>query len=275
MAVPEPEQTGPQGDGVREAVPEPGSRSEDGAGAGELPGGRARPKTGKSEQTRALILDTAMRLFQERGYDRTTMRAIAQEAGVSVGIAYYYFESKDVLIQGFYDRITREHARDAAERMEGVRDFAARLEIALASWLDCAGRYHAFGTQFFRTAADPDSPVSPFSEQSRPARATAVALFADVLAGSDLARKLDPELAAQLPELLWLLLMAVVLHWVLDRTPDTTRTRELVRRSTPLAARLISMSRYRLLRPLVHDVTTLCRDFLLPAAATRTATRGA
>ncbi|MCZ9338186.1 TetR/AcrR family transcriptional regulator, partial [Streptomyces sp. TRM76130] len=45
----------------------------------------------KSEQTRALILETAMRLFQERGYDRTTMRAIAQEAGVSVGNAYYYF----------------------------------------------------------------------------------------------------------------------------------------------------------------------------------------
>ena len=57
-------------------------------------GGRA-PKTGKSEQTRALILETAMRLFQERGYDKTTMRAIAQEAGVSVGNAYYYFASKE------------------------------------------------------------------------------------------------------------------------------------------------------------------------------------
>jgi AcrR family transcriptional regulator len=58
-------------------------------------GGRARTKTVKSEQTRALILETAMRLFQERGYDKTTMRAIASEAGVSVGNAYYYFESKE------------------------------------------------------------------------------------------------------------------------------------------------------------------------------------
>jgi AcrR family transcriptional regulator len=94
--------------------------------AGELPGGRARPKTGKSEQTRAAILGTAMRLFQERGYDRTTMRAIAQEAGVSVGNAYYYFESKEFLIQGFYDLMTRDHARDATARMEGMRDFAER-----------------------------------------------------------------------------------------------------------------------------------------------------
>ncbi|WP_345706480.1 helix-turn-helix domain-containing protein [Kitasatospora paranensis] len=66
----------------------------------ELPGGRARPKTDKSEQTRTLILDTAMRLFQERGYEKTTMRAIATEAGISVGNAYYYFEKKNSSSRG-------------------------------------------------------------------------------------------------------------------------------------------------------------------------------
>ncbi|WP_405586579.1 TetR family transcriptional regulator [Streptomyces sp. NBC_01190] len=232
--------------------------------AEELPGGRARPKTGKSEQTRAVILDTAMRLFQERGYDKTTMRAIAQEAGVSVGNAYYYFESKEFLIQGFYDLMTRDHAIDAASRMAGVRDFAGRLDIALASWLDVAAPYHEFAAQFFRTAADPDSSLSPFSNESHPARATAVELFREVLSGSDLAPKLDAELAELLPDLLWLHLMVVVLYWVFDRTPDTTRTREFVRRSTPLVARLIALSRYRAFRPLVRDAKGLIQDFILP-----------
>jgi len=57
--------------------------------------GATKPKTAKGEQTRALILETAMRLFQERGYDKTTMRAIAAEAGVSVGNAYHYYEGKE------------------------------------------------------------------------------------------------------------------------------------------------------------------------------------
>ncbi|SEO18885.1 TetR/AcrR family transcriptional regulator [Actinacidiphila rubida] len=232
--------------------------------AEELPGGRALPKTGKSEQTRAVILETAMRLFRERGYDKTTMRAIATEAGVSVGNAYYYFESKEFLIQGFYDQMTHDHARDAASRMEGVRDFAERLEIALVSWLDCAADYHEFAAQFFRTAADPDSSLSPFSNESHPARATAVALFRDVLMDSDLAPKLDAELAELLPDLLWLHLMVVVLYWVFDRSPDTTRTREFVHRSTPLAARVISLSRYRAFRPLVRDAKGLIQDFILP-----------
>ncbi|WP_413230125.1 TetR family transcriptional regulator [Kitasatospora herbaricolor] len=234
------------------------------AAAPELPGGRALPKTGKSEQTRALILDTAMRLFKERGYDKTTMRAIAAEAGVSVGNAYYYFASKEFLIQGFYDQMTYQHAADARARMAGRKDFAERLEIALTSWLDCAAEYHEFASQFFRTAADPTSSLSPFSNESHPARATAVELFREVLTGSELAPKLDAELAELLPDLLWLHLMVVVLYWVFDRTPDTERTREFVRRSTPMAARVINLSRYRVFRPIVRDAKGLIQDFILP-----------
>ena len=76
----------------------------------------------KSEQTRALILETAMRLFQERGYDKTTMRAIAKEAGVSVGNAYYYFEGKEHLIQGFYDRIAADHQAAVREVLDRETD---------------------------------------------------------------------------------------------------------------------------------------------------------
>lgn len=117
----------------------------------------------KSEQTRALILETAMRLFQERGYDKTTMRAIAQEAGVSVGNAYYYFGGKEHLIQGFYDRIAAEHRAAVREVLARERDLEARLAGVLKVWLDIATPYHEFAVQFFKNAADPDSPLSPFS----------------------------------------------------------------------------------------------------------------
>ncbi|QMU73084.1 TetR family transcriptional regulator [Streptacidiphilus sp. P02-A3a] len=233
-------------------------------GAPEPAGGRARPKTGKSEQTRALILETAMRLFQERGYDKTTMRAIAAEAGVSVGNAYYYFESKEFLIQGFYDRMTHEHAADARARMAGRTDFAERLQIALDSWVDCAADYHEFAAQFFRTAADPNSALSPFSHESHPARATAVQIFREVLDGSDLGPKLDPELEELLPDLLWLHLMVIVLYWVFDRTEDTERTRAFVKRCAPFVAKIVALSRYRVFRPLVRDAVDMIKDFVLP-----------
>ena len=66
-------------------------------------------RTAKGEQTKALILNSALDLLQERGYEETTMRAIAKKAGVSLGNAYHYFGSKEHLIQAFYHRTHEEH----------------------------------------------------------------------------------------------------------------------------------------------------------------------
>jgi AcrR family transcriptional regulator len=49
------------------------------------------------------------------------MRAIAKEAGVAVGNAYYYFDSKEHLIQGFYDRNQAAHRAAAEPVLTGRR----------------------------------------------------------------------------------------------------------------------------------------------------------
>ncbi|MEV4317844.1 TetR family transcriptional regulator [Actinocrispum sp. NPDC049592] len=210
----------------------------------------------KSEQTRTLIMETALRLFQEQGYDRTTMRAVAKQAGVSTGNAYYYFESKDHLIQGFYDRIQAAHRDACTEILASERDFAPRLRGVLLAWLDVAEPYHEFAGQFFKNAADPASPLSPFSDSSQPARAASIGLFEEVLAGV----RLDPGLRAELPRLLWLYLMGIVLFWVHDRSAGRSRSRMLVNRTVPLVDRLIHMSRLPGLRPITREIVSLAGD---------------
>ncbi|MFG1645769.1 TetR family transcriptional regulator [Amycolatopsis sp. NPDC049252] len=212
----------------------------------------------KSEETRSLIVTTAMRLFTENGYDRTTMRAIAAEAGVSVGNAYYYFSSKEQLIQGFYDEIARLHLDAARALLTGEPRFAERLKAVLLCWLELAEPYHRFGTQFFVNAADPESPLSPFSDESSAARNASIELMREVVDGSDV--KLDPELRAQLPELLWLFQMGVVLFWVHDRSAREKRSKMLVERSVPLLARLAALSRLRVFRPVSREIVDLIQD---------------
>ncbi|AOR32489.1 TetR family transcriptional regulator [Streptomyces fodineus] len=214
----------------------------------------------KSEQTRALILQTAMRLFQERGYDKTTMRAIAAEAGVSVGNAYYYFEGKEHLIQGFYDRIAAEHQAAVREILDRETDLEARLAGVLTVWLDIARPYHEFAVQFFKNAADPDSPLSPFSPESEHAREQAIAVHREVLAGSK--SKVPAELRDVLPELMWLAQMGLVLYWVFDRTEGRERSYRLARRGARLTARGVALARFRVLRPLVLEIHELFTDFL-------------
>ncbi|MBT2383321.1 TetR family transcriptional regulator [Streptomyces sp. ISL-11] len=210
-----------------------------------------------------------MTLFQERGYDKTTMRAIAKETGVSVGNAYYYFAGKEHLIQGFYDRIAAEHqvaVRDVLERESGLE---ARLAGVLHAWLDIAEPYHEFAAQFFKNAADPESPLSPFSPESEHAREAAIDVHREVLAGSK--AKVPAELADVLPELMWLSQMGLVLYWIFDRSPDRERSRRLADRGARLTTRGVALARFRVLRPLVHEVHELFTDFLPGMAQTVTA----
>ncbi|HCU48587.1 MAG TPA: TetR family transcriptional regulator [Micromonosporaceae bacterium] len=221
-------------------------------------------KTPRSEATRNRIVESALRLFRENGYDRTTMRAIAKEAGVSVGNAYYYFNSKEHLVQGFYDRIAELHREDSVRVLGSERDFAPRLRGVMVSWLDIAGPYHEFGRQFFVNAADPNSPLSPFSSESAPARDLHIAIHREVVEGST--AKIDPELRGDLPELLWLYHMGVVLFWVHDRSANCARTRMLVERTVPLIDRVVGLSRLRVLRPVTRDIVRLIKDLLRPDA---------
>ena len=176
----------------------------------------------KSARTRTAIIDAALRLFRERGYDATTMRAIAAEAGVSVGNAYYYFASKEQLIQGFYDQAQLDHMAAAKPVLEGERDLGARIVGVAGAWLDSMEPYRPFAGNFFKNAAEPTSALSPFSPESSPARTASIELWRAVLEGSD--ARIPKRVRAELPEMLWLYFMAVVLFWVHDPTPDLAAT---------------------------------------------------
>ena len=150
-------------------------------------------KTKKGERSRAQILEAALALFAERGWDKTTMRAIAERAGVSVGNAYYYFASKEHLIQGFYLQSHHEHLAVCEPALEGLTRFGDRLRTSLVTKIDTTASYHEFAAQLFKTAADPKSPLNPFSPESAPTRNEAIALMGKVVDGSNL--KLPADLA--------------------------------------------------------------------------------
>ena len=216
----------------------------------------------KAEQTRAAIGDAAMRLFRRDGYDGTTMRAIAKEAGVSVGNAYYYFSSKEHLIQAFYDGMQVEHAAAADAVLAREKGFEARLRGVLEAWVDIAAPNHEFAGQFFKNAADPDSPLSPFSQESTPAREASTDLYRRVVEGADL--KVAPGLRQELPGLLWLLQMGIVLFWVHDRSPDQARTRTLVAQGVPIVDRLVRLARLPVVRGVVDDLVRVVASLREP-----------
>jgi AcrR family transcriptional regulator len=209
----------------------------------------------KSARTRSTIIDAALRLFRERGYEATTMRAIAAEAGVSVGNAYYYFSSKEELIQGFYDRAQVDHAAAARPVLDGTADLTARIVGVVEAWLTTMEPFRPFAAKFYKHAAEPTSPLSPFSPDSSPARTAAVELWREVLEGS--ATRIPRRLRDELPEMVWLYFMCIVLLWVHDPTPDGSATRNVVTTSAPLVVRAIELARLPVVSGLLDDVVIL------------------
>lgn len=212
----------------------------------------------KSEQTRRLVADVALKMFREIGFEKTTMRAIAQEAGVSVGNAYYYFASKDELVQELYIQVQDEHAVVAAQALEGVQDLAGRLKAVLHTGVDVMSPYHQFGSDFIATAIRPSSPVNPFGEASTAAREASLAIFRSAVDGSSPA--VAKKLRGDLPELLWLAYMGVALFWVYDRSEGQRRTRKLIDGAAPLVARGLSLAKIPGVSKVFDDVLGLVRS---------------
>jgi AcrR family transcriptional regulator len=222
-------------------------------------------KTPKGEQTKALILNSALEMLHERGYEQTTMRGIAEKAGVSLGNAYHYFGSKDHLIQAFYHRTHEDHLRASLPALEKETSLKARLLSVMRLKIDTLEPYHEFAGVLFQTAADPHSPLNPFAHAAAPVRHDSVKLFEDLVAGSK--ARMPEDLRAELPYLLWLYHMGIILFWIHDTSRKRARTYRLIDQTADLLDKLVSLASNPLMRPVrkkALKLVTELREDLTP-----------
>ncbi len=215
-------------------------------------------KTLKGDQTKALILETALEIFRERGYEETTMRAIAEKAGVALGNTYYYFRSKEYLIQAFYQRLHDDHLAASLPALEKKDTLKARLLTVMRLRIDVMKPYHQFAGVLFKTAAHPQSPLNPFSDESDPVRDQSIALFAKVIEGTK--ARIPKDLQAELPYLLWLYQMGIVLFWIHDPSPNHRRTYRLIEHTVDLLDKLIHLASNPFMRPLRKQALRLVSE---------------
>jgi AcrR family transcriptional regulator len=215
-------------------------------------------KTLKGDQTKALILETALEMFSERGYEKTTMRAVAQKANVSLGNAYYYFRSKEFLIQAFYQRLHDAHLAAALPALENERTLKARLLTVMRTKMDTMKPYHEFAGVLFKTAAHPQSPLNPFSDETDPVRDQSIQLFEKVLESEKI--RIPKDLGAELPYLLWVYSMGIVLFWIHDSSRGHRRTYRLIDHTVDLLDKLIHLASNPFMRPLRKQALRLITE---------------
>ncbi len=188
-------------------------------------GGSGRVLTPKARRTRERILEAALALFAERGYEATTMRDVAREAGASLGLAYRYFASKEEFALALYMRLAEESEEWAGEGLDGGT-IAGRFERAMVEKLDQVSPHRGPLAALLSRALDPNSPISALGEGTAAVREKMGGVFLEVVRGASDAPK--EKQARELGNVLYALHLAILLYWFHDKTPEARATRELV-----------------------------------------------
>lgn len=218
--------------------------------------------TPKAQVTRAHLLSTALRIFRERGLEAATMRELAAAAGSSLGSAYYYFPSKEAIIQAYYDDVQAEHSRRlAAALAEKKLDLKDRLRAAFHSKLDILQGDRKLLGALFRYTGEPHHPLSVLGEGTRKNRQESMSVLATATGDE----RLPDDIRALLPTALWALHLGILLYFIYDDSPEQERTRRLVDSVLTLVVRVISLAKLPILKPVRGSILTLLRDAgLLP-----------
>ncbi len=176
----------------------------------------------QAQLTREEILKAARRLFAERGYSRTSVRDIAEAAGVSAQTVYDSIGSKQALVSRLNDLIDTEAgiaaiARSAAQSSDPMEVAATPARIARSILEHCGDIIHALATG---AAAEPDLAAVQATGQLR--HVDGAGMVVGLLQRLDaLDEALEPEAAvdtlAAIADVRFALLLRESYGWSLDR----------------------------------------------------------
>lgn len=179
-------------------------------------------KTPKSKDTYRRVLNSAMNLFSEKGYEKTTMRAISKEAKLGLGALYYYFPSKEAIVTTFYEQLQEELQAEWQELDDESLELSKRIRSFLRFKFDKLEPYRPLLKVLLKEAVDPDSAVSPFSSDSREALDSSLSTFRGMLNFEEG----DGKDANQVAKFLWLGHLGLIALWIhkpekIDKALDT------------------------------------------------------
>jgi TetR/AcrR family transcriptional regulator, fatty acid metabolism regulator protein len=140
---------------------------------------------------RTQILDAATRVFASKGFNRATIRDVAQDAGVADGTIYNYFANKTDLLFGLLDRLNDTERRPASLALAAEASFADYFRTYLRERVEALwSNADLFRAVLPELLANPELRARYFDEVIAPTMALGEAAF-EGLATSGMMRNLD------------------------------------------------------------------------------------
>ena len=196
---------------------------------------RGRKTSGKRDQNKQAIRDrivkAALTLFQTKGFETTTTKAIARKAAIAEGTVFNYFRSKEDIALFFFEEEV-DHAIAAVRDNPRLRkaSLEERLFTLVHSQLEFLAPYERFIGAALLHALNPASHLGAFSHRAQQLRHRYLAFVAELIEDSSPKRKKDP-LSWLVPEAFWIYYLGVLLFWLYDTSDGKQHTLAFLDRS--------------------------------------------
>lgn len=213
----------------------------------------------KSEKTREHIAAVAIKLFDSVGFEKATMRAIAKEANLSLGAFYYYFETKEHIVDSFYKTVLEEHRYEVdAEPYHKMKVNEVLVDV-ISRLIKRAQPYKHLAKHLFRVASDKGHPLSPFHSENKECRDESIELYKRVLERSGVST--PSNIRDRLPDYFWLYQLAICTYWVYDTSVDSKKTLNLLEKSADLIAGFLRLASIPMVRGFTKGALDLLDEF--------------
>ncbi len=203
----------------------------------------------KSEITKQKILETALKLFREKGFDTTTTRDIAGACDMAVGTAYHHFESKEAIVGAYYELVQQTHAEKVSEYNQQKRNLKTKLEHSFYTKLEIVQDDQKLLGVIMRYVGDAEHPLSIFGSKTAHIRQECVGIYDQIFASENL----SPELRELAPTAFWALDMGMLLYFLHDSSGGE-KTRKLITSALELALGTLKIVGQPLVQPLLRPV---------------------
>ncbi len=104
----------------------------------------------KKKQTRAAIIEAAVKLFSSNGYEKTSINDLAREAGVGKGTIYSYFRTKSEVFLAFCEDQLEYITSEVAARQPATTTLLESLLAVYTTKFQFSTRYPEFGRLLMR-----------------------------------------------------------------------------------------------------------------------------
>jgi AcrR family transcriptional regulator len=204
-------------------------------------------KAGKRHQNkeavRRRIVKAALTLFQTKGFEATTTKAIARKASIAEGTVFNYFRTKEDIALFFFEEEV-DHAITAVRDDPRLRkaSLEEKLFKLVHSQLEFLAPYERFIGAALLHALNPASHLGAFSHRAQQLRHRYLTFVAELIEDSSPKQKKDA-LSWLVPEAFWIYYLGVLLFWLYDTSDGKQRTLAFLDRSLNVGVSFLKAGR--------------------------------